>query len=120
MAYSPGSRWRNRSTFLQGRAEIEAFLTQKWQRKRGYRPIKALWAFRDDRIALRSAGEWHDAGGQGFRSEGNENWAFDGAGLMHARVASINDLPSTESERLSHWTSGRRPDDRASLTQLGR
>jgi nuclear transport factor 2 (NTF2) superfamily protein len=113
------SRWRNRSTFLQGRAEIEAFLTQKWQRELDYRLIKELWAFRGDRIAVRFAYEWHDATGQWFRSYGNENWAFDGEGLMHTRVASINDLPITEAERLYHWPAGRRPDDHAGLTALG-
>ena len=119
LAYSPNSRWRNRSTFLQGRAQIEAFLTQKWQLELDYRLIKELWAFREDRIAVRFAYEWHDAGGQWFRSCGNENWAFDREGLMHTRIASINDLPITEAERLYHWTSGRRPEDRAGLTELG-
>jgi len=119
LAYSPGSRWRNRSTFLQGRAEIEAFLAQKWQRELDYRLIKELWAFREDRIAVRFAYEWHDACGQWFRSYGNENWAFDGEGLMHTRIASINDLPIAGPERLYHWTPGRRPDDHAGLTELG-
>ena len=119
LAYTPDSRWRNRSTFLQGRAEIEAFLTQKWQRELDYRLIKELWAFREDRIAVRFAYEWHDADGQWFRSYGNENWAFDGEGLMHTRIASINDLAIAESERLYHWPEGRRPDDHAGLTELG-
>ena len=118
LAYSPNSRWRNRSTFLQGRAEIESFLTQKWQRELDYRLIKELWAFREDRIAVRFAYEWHDADGQWFRSYGNGNWAFDGEGLMHTRIASINDLEIAESERLYHWPAGRRPDDHASLTDL--
>lgn len=119
LAYSPDSRWRNRSTFLLGRAEIEAFLTQKWQREFDYRLIKELWAFREDRIAVRFAYEWHDASGQWFRSYGNENWAFDGEGLMHTRIASINDLAIAESERLYHWPAGRRPDDLPGLTELG-
>jgi hypothetical protein len=119
LAYSPDSRWRNRSTFLQGRAAIEAFLAQKWQRELDYRLIKELWAFHENRIAVRFAYEWHNAGGQWFRSYGNENWAFDGAGLMHTRMASINDLAIAESERLCHWAAGRRPDDHAGLTQLG-
>jgi len=119
LAYTPDSRWRNRSTFLQGRAAIEAFLTQKWQRELDYRLIKELWVFREDRIAVRFAYEWHDASRQWFRSYGNENWAFDGGGLMHTRIASINDLPIAESERLYHWPAGRRPDNHAGLTALG-
>ena len=119
LAYSPDSRWRNRSTFLQGRAEIEAFVTQKWQRELNYRVIKELWAFREDRIAVRFAYEWHDAGGQWFRSYGNENWAFESEGLMHTRIASINDLPIAEPERLYHWTPRRHPDDHPGLTELG-
>ena len=117
--YTEDTRWRNRSTFLQGRAEIESFLAQKWQRELDYRLIKELWAFREDRIAVRFAYEWHDAGGQWFRSYGNENWAFDGEGLMHTRIASINDLPILEAQRLYHWPAGRRPDDHAGLTELG-
>lgn len=119
LAYSPDSRWRNRSSFLQGRAEIEAFLTQKWQRELDYRLIKELWAFRENRMAVRFAYEWHDADGRWFRSYGNENWAFDGEGLMHTRIASINDLPIAESDRLYRWPAGRRPDDHAGLTDLG-
>ena len=119
LAYSPDSRWRNRSTFLQGRPAIEAFLTQKWQRELDSRLIKELWAFREDRIAVRFAYEWHDASGRWFRSYGNENWAFDGEGLMHTRIASINDLEIEESERLYHWPAGRRPDEHAGLTELG-
>ena len=119
LAYSPDSRWRNRSAFLQGRAEIEAFLTRKWQRELDYRLIKELWAFREDRIAVRFAYEWHDADGQWFRSYGNENWSFDSEGLMHTRIASINDLPIAASERLYHWPAGRRPDDHAGLSELG-
>ena len=119
LAYSPDSRWRNRSSFLQGRGEIEAFLAQKWQRENDYRLIKELWAFREDRIAVRFAYEWHDASGRWFRSLGNENWAFDGQGLMHTRIASINDMPIPEAQRLFHWPSGRRPDDHAGLSALG-
>jgi nuclear transport factor 2 (NTF2) superfamily protein len=119
LAYSPDSRWRNRSTILQGRAEIEAFLKQKWQRELDYRLIKEIWAFREDRIAVRFAYEWHDADGHWFRSYGNENWAFDGEGLMHTRIASINDLPIMEAERLYHWPAGRRPAEHAGLTALG-
>jgi nuclear transport factor 2 (NTF2) superfamily protein len=119
LAYSPDSRWRNRSTFLQGRSEIEAFLTAKWQRELDYRLIKELWAFREDRIAVRFAYEWHDAHGRWYRSYGNENWAFDDEGLMHTRIASINDLEITETERLYRWQAGRRPDNHAGLNELG-
>jgi nuclear transport factor 2 (NTF2) superfamily protein len=119
MAYSPDSRWRNRSAFLRGRAEIEAFLAQKWQRAIDYRLIKELWALREDRIAVRFACEWHDGSGQWFRSYGNENWHFDAEGLMHTRIASINDLPIAEAERKYHWPVGRRPDDHPGLTELG-
>lgn len=119
MAYSTDSRWRNRSTFLQGRVEIEAFLVQKWQRELDYRLIKELWAFRENRIAVRFAYEWHDVSGQWFRSYGNENWAFDDEGLMHTRIASINDLPIAEADRKSHWPDGSRPDDHPGLSELG-
>jgi uncharacterized protein len=119
LAYTPDSRWRNRSSFLQGRTDIEAFLVQKWQRELDYRLIKELWAFVDDRIAVRFAYEWHDADGHWFRSYGNENWAFDAHGLMHTRIASINDVEIAEEDRLYRWPSGRRPDDHAGLTTLG-
>ena len=119
LAYTPASRWRNRATFLQGRAAIEAFLAQKWQREHDYRLVKELWAFREDRIAVRFADEWHDDGGQWFRSDGNENWAFDDHGLMQLRFDSINDKPIPAAERLMHWPLGRRPDDHPGLSALG-
>jgi len=119
LAYSEGSRWRNRAEFLSGRAAIEAFLTSKWQRELDYRLIKEVWAFRDNRIAVRFAYEWHDHSGRWFRSYGNENWEFDDDGLMAVRIASINDLEIAESDRKYHWPSGRRPDDHASLSELG-
>jgi len=119
LAYSEGSRWRNRAEFLSGRAAIEAFLTSKWQRELDYRLIKEVWAFRDNRIAVRFAYEWHDQSGRWFRSYGNENWEFDDDGLMAVRIASINDLEIAESDRKYHWPSGRRPDDHASLSELG-
>jgi uncharacterized protein len=119
LAYTPDSRWRNRSEFLHGRAEIEAFLTRKWQRELDYRLIKEVWAFRENRIAVRFAYEWHDASGEWFRSYGNENWEFADDGLMAVRIASINDLPIAESDRKYHWPLGRRPDDHPSLTDLG-
>jgi nuclear transport factor 2 (NTF2) superfamily protein len=118
-AYTPDSHWRNRTEFLQGRDAIVAFLTRKWAREQEYRLIKELWDFRDDRIAVRFAYEWHDDGGDWFRSYGNELWEFDARGLMRRRVASINDAPITESERLYHWPLGRRPDDHPGLSDLG-
>ena len=118
LAYTDDSRWRNRSEFLRGRPQIEAFLGRKWQREREYRLTKELWAFADDRIAVRFAYEWQDAGGDWHRSYGNENWEFDRHGLMRTRIASINDLPIGEDERLFRWPLGRRPDDQPSLTAL--
>jgi len=119
LAYTPDSKWRNRSEFLSGRAEIVQFLTRKWIRELDYRLIKELWAFRENRIAVRFAYEWHDDSGQWFRSYGNENWEFDGDGFMMRRIASINDLPITQSDRKYHWTLGRRPDDHPGLSDLG-
>ena len=119
LAYTPDSRWRNRSSFIRGRAEIVEFLTNKWQREIEYRLIKQLWAYHNNRIAVRFAYEWRDAAGQWTRSYGNENWEFDGEGLMAVRHASINDLPIDDSERLFHWPLGRRPDDHPSLSDLG-
>ncbi|MFG6457246.1 DUF1348 family protein [Roseateles sp. BYS96W] len=119
LAYTPDSRWRNRSQFVQGREAIEAFLALKWRRELDYRLVKELWATQGDRIAVRFAYEWHDDSGQWFRSYGNENWAFDAEGLMHTRIASINDLPIRDSERLYHWPAGRRPDDHPGLSALG-
>lgn len=119
LAYTPDSQWRNRDVFLNGRAEIEAFLTQKWAREHEYRLIKELWAFEANRIAVRFAYEWHNDQGQWFRSYGNENWQFDNNGLMQKRYASINDLVISENERKFHWPQGRRPDEHASLSELG-
>jgi nuclear transport factor 2 (NTF2) superfamily protein len=119
LAYTADSRWRNRSEFLHGRAEIETFLRRKWSRELDYRLIKQVWAFHENRIAVRFAYEWHDDSGNWFRSYGNENWEFDEHGLMRLRIASINDLPIKESERKYHWPLGRRPDDHPSLSDLG-
>jgi nuclear transport factor 2 (NTF2) superfamily protein len=119
LAYTPDSVWRNRAEFLTGREAIVAFLTRKWQRELDYRLIKELWAFTDDRIAVRFAYEWHDDSGQWFRSYGNENWEFDAQGLMRRRIASINDLPIAEADRRYHWPLGRRPDDHPGLSELG-
>jgi len=118
-AYTEESRWRNRVEFLHGRDNIVAFLTRKWQRELDYRLIKELWAFRDNRIAVRFAYEWHDDGGYWFRSYGNENWEFDEHGLMRLRIASINDLPITTVERKYRWPLGRRPDGHPGLSELG-
>ncbi len=119
LAYTEGSRWRNRAEIFQGRAAIEAFLARKWARELDYRLIKELWAFGERRIAVRFAYEWHDDSGHWFRSYGNENWEFDDDGLMAVRHASINDLPLAEEQRLYRWPLGRRPDEHPSLSALG-
>jgi uncharacterized protein len=119
LAYTPDSVWRNRAEFLRGRDAIIEFLTRKWARELDYRLIKELWAFHENRIAVRFAYEWHDDSGQWFRSYGNENWEFDAGGYMARRIASINDLPIKESERKYHWPAGRRPDDHPGLSDLG-
>ena len=99
LAYTEDSEWRNRDRFLTGRAEIVAFLRDKWRRELNYRLRKELWAFTGDRIAVRFEYEWHDAAGQWWRSYGNENWEFTPDGLMSRRFASINDLGITADER---------------------
>jgi len=119
LAYTPDSKWRNRAEFVTGRAEIVQFLQCKWAREMDYRLIKELWAFTENRIAVRFAYEWHDDAGNWFRSYGNENWEFDDSGLMRRRIASINDLPISEAQRLYHWRLGRRPDGHQGLTELG-
>ena len=120
LAYTVDSRWRNRSEFLNGRADIVTFLTRKWARELDYRLIKELWAYTENRIAVRFAYEYHYEGGQWFRAYGNENWEFDENGLMRARHASINDLSIRPDERKYHWDrSGPRPADHPSLSDLG-
>jgi len=120
LAYTPDSRWRNRSQFITGRDEIVTFLTAKWLKEQEYRLIKELWAFTGDRIAVRFAYEWRDADGAWYRAYGNENWAFDANGLMRERHASINDVPIRDDERLFHWDrSGPRPTDHPELSDLG-
>jgi nuclear transport factor 2 (NTF2) superfamily protein len=119
LAYTVDSRWRNRAEFIEGRDEIERFLRRKWDRELDYRLIKELWAFRENRIAVRFAYEWHDESGQWFRAYGNENWEFDENGLMRRRIASINDLPIAASERKYHWPLGPRPEDHPGLSDLG-
>jgi uncharacterized protein len=111
LAYTVDSVWRNRAQFVSGREAIVEFLRRKWNRELEYRLIKELWAVSGDRIAVRFAYEWHDDSGNWLRSYGNENWEFDGDGLMRRRYASINDLPIKESERKYSWPLGRRPDD---------
>jgi nuclear transport factor 2 (NTF2) superfamily protein len=119
LAYTPDSCWRNRAEFATGRSEIIRFLRRKWARELDYRLIKELWAFTDNRIAVRYAYEWHDDSSNWFRSYGNENWEYDADGLMQRRFASINDLPITERSRNFHWPLGRRPDDHPGLSDLG-
>ena len=118
-AYSIDSVWRNRAEFVTGRAAIVEFLARKWAKELDYRLIKELWAFHENRIAVRFAYEWHDDSGHWFRSYGNELWEFDAHGLMRRRIASINDAPIAESERKYHWPLGRRPDEHPGLSDLG-
>lgn len=117
-AYTPDTRWRNRSEFLAGRAEVEAFLARKWQREHDYRLIKELWAFGGARIAVRFAYEAHDGAGNWFRAYGNENWEFAGDGRMAIRRASINDLAIAETDRLFRWPLGPRPEGHPGLSEL--
>ncbi len=119
LAYTVNSAWRNRAEFLSGREAIVQFLRRKWAKELDYRLIKELWAFAENRIAVRFAYEWHDDSGTWFRSYGNENWEFDEHGLMQRRMASINDLPIQEAERKYRWPLGRRPDDHPGLSDLG-
>ena len=119
MVYTIDSTWRNRAEFVIGRKEIVEFLKRKWARELDYRLIKEMWAFTDNRIAVRFAYEWHDDSGEWFRSYGNENWEFDTNGLMKRRIASINDFPIKETERKYRWPLGRRPDNHPGLSDLG-
>ena len=119
LAYTPDTRWRNRADFINGRTEVEALLTAKWEKEQQYRLIKEIWAHADNRIAVRFAYEWHDAGGNWFRYYGNENWEFDAHGYMAIRHASINDLPISAQDRKFHWPQGPRPADHPGLTDLG-
>ena len=119
LAYTPDSRWRNRSEFPCGRAQIVEFLQRKWAHESDYRLIKELWAHDGNRIAVRFAYEWRDGAGHWFRSYGNENWEFDPQGLMALRHASINDRPIAEGERKFRWPHGPRPDKHPGLSELG-
>ncbi|BBR54877.1 MULTISPECIES: DUF1348 family protein [Pseudomonas] len=119
LAYSLDTQWRNRAEFAFNREQAKNFLTRKWAKEHEYRLIKELWAFTENRLAVRYAYEWHDDSGNWFRSYGNENWEFGDDGLMINRYACINDMPIKESERKFHWPQGRRPDDHPSLSDLG-
>ncbi len=119
LAYSPDSRWRNRDLFINGREEIEGFLKKKYAKEQYYRLCKELWAFTENKIAVRFAYEWHDESGQWYRSYGNENWEFDENGLMKVRFASINDLAIEESERKLIWAGNVRPEEYAGLSEMG-
>lgn len=118
LVYTPDCRWRNRAEFPVGRAEIVAFLTRKWAKELDYRLIKELWAFDQNRIAVRFAYEWHDDSGHWYRSYGNENWEFAKDGLMARRFASINDTPIADKDRKFFWPLGRRPDEHPGLSDL--
>ena len=119
LAYSEDSVWRNRSEFVTGRDAIRAFLAGKWERELDYRLVKALWAFTDNRIAVRFQYEWHDATGHWYRSYGNELWEFDERGLMRRREASINDLAIVETDRKFFWPApGPRPADHPGIMDV--
>jgi nuclear transport factor 2 (NTF2) superfamily protein len=119
LAYSEDSEWRNRDEFFHGRDAIRAFLTRKWAKELDYRLTKALWAFTDDRIAVRFQYEYRDAAGQWYRAYGNELWEFDAAGLMRRREASINDVPIEEGDRKFRWPAdGPRPADHPGIPDV--
>lgn len=118
LVYTEDTRWRNRAEFPVGREQVRQFLVRKWEKEKDYRLIKELWAFTDQRIAVRFAYEWHDDQGQWFRAYGNENWEFNEQGFMQRRFASINDLPISAAERKFLWPLGRRPDEHPSLSDL--
>ena len=119
LAYTVDSVWRNRAEFITGRDAIVEFLKRKWAKELDYRLIKELWAVTGNRIGVRFAYEWHDDAGTWHRAYGNENWEFAENGLMQRRIASINDLPISDSDRRFDWPSGIRPDDYPGLSELG-
>lgn len=119
LVYTEDTIWRNRVEFPVGRDQVLQFLRRKWAKELNYRLIKELWGYRDNRIAVRFAYEWHDDSGQWYRSYGNENWEFSPEGLMQCRFASINDLSIKQIDRKFHWPLGRRPDEHPSLSELG-
>ncbi|HVX11561.1 MAG TPA: nuclear transport factor 2 family protein [Pirellulales bacterium] len=119
LAYTEDSVWRNRSEFIVGRDQIRSFLAGKWDCELDYRLVKALWAYGEDRIAVRFQYEWHDADGHWHRSYGNELWEFDDRGLMRRREASINDVSIQESERKFFWAApGPRPADHPGIPDV--
>lgn len=119
LAYTEDTIWRNRAEFLKGRDQVREFLRRKWSKELEYRLIKEIWTYADNRIAVRFCYEWRDDSGSWYRAYGNENWEFSPEGLMQKRIASINDVPISESERKFFWPQGRRPDDHPSLSELG-
>jgi nuclear transport factor 2 (NTF2) superfamily protein len=119
LVYTEDTVWRNRAEFPHGRQQVRLFLQRKWAKELEYRLIKELWAYTDNRIAVRFAYEWHADSGQWFRSYGNENWEFNPQGFMQRRFASINDLPILAEQRLFLWPLGRRPDEHPGLSELG-
>jgi nuclear transport factor 2 (NTF2) superfamily protein len=119
LAYTEDSRWRNRAEFFEGRAAIIAFLQRKWAKEIDYRLIKELWAFHDNRIAVRFQYEWHDETANCFRAYGNEQWEFDSGGLMRRREASINDVPIPPGSANSFGPRVRAPADHPGLSELG-
>jgi uncharacterized protein len=119
LGYTENSVWRNRSEFITGRDQIRKFLAGKWDREFDYRLAKALWAFADNRIAVRFQYEWRDQAGNWHRSYGNELWEFDDSGLMGRREASINDVPILEAERRFFWPApGPRPVDHPGIAEV--
>lgn len=118
LAYTEESQWRNRAEFITGRDAIKAFLKRKWSRELDYRLIKEVWTRAYNRIAVRFAFEYHDDSGHWFRAYGNENWQFAADGLMERRIASINEHPIAEVDRMFYWPLGRRPDHQPGLSEL--
>ena len=119
LAYSMESKWRNRNLFLTGREEIISFLKSKYKKEKNYKLCKELWAYTDNKIAVRFAYEWHDDKYQWWRSYGNENWEFDEFGLMKLRIASINDLEIEKEDRKLLWEEDIRPNNYLSLSEMG-
>ena len=118
-AYARDIRWRSRDTFVSGREAMAALVAQRRAREFDYRLIKELWAFTDNRLAVRFVSEWRAADEQWRRSHGNENWLFDADGYLAESHASVNDVRIGESDRLFRWPLGRRPDDHPGLSELG-
>ncbi len=119
LVYTEDTQWRNRTEFPVGREQVRQFLARKWARELDYRLIKELWAWTGNVIAVRFAYEYRDDSGLWFRAYGNENWAFNDAGFMMRRYASINDLPIKEEDRKFFWPLGRRPETHPGLSDLG-